>query len=78
MIRDRAHQEIKSSRSFIAMLLLCFFLGALGAHRFYAGKVGTGILMILTLGGFGLWILFDFIVILLGNFKDINGLPVKN
>jgi len=78
MIRDRSNQEIKSSRGFIAMLLLCFFLGYLGAHRFYAGKIGTGILMILTLGGFGLWVLFDFIVILLGNFKDINGLPVKN
>ena len=53
--------------------LLCFFLGALGAHRFYVGKVGTALLMILTLGGFGIWVLIDFIMILTGGFKDKEG-----
>ncbi|PKQ63398.1 hypothetical protein BZG02_08405 [Labilibaculum filiforme] len=67
----------KSDKNFIATLLLCFFLGGLGIHRFYTGKTGTGILMILTLGGFGIWILIDLIMIALGSFKDSNGLYVK-
>ena len=57
--------------------LLCFFLGNLGIHRFYVGKVGTGIVMLLTLGCVGIWTLIDFIVILCGNFKDSYGLPLK-
>ena len=57
--------------------LLCFFLGNLGVHRFYVGKVGTGIVMLLTLGCVGIWTLIDFIIILCGNFKDKYGLPLK-
>jgi len=53
--------------------LLCFFLGGLGAHRFYTGKVGTALLMILTLGGLGIWVLIDFVMILTGGFKDKEG-----
>ncbi|GHT91939.1 hypothetical protein FACS1894140_3270 [Spirochaetia bacterium] len=44
-------------------LILCLFLGSFGAHRFYIGRYITGILMIGTLGGLGLWVLIDFIVI---------------
>ena len=60
------------------MILLCFFLGGLGVHRFYAGKIGTGILMLITLGGLGIWTLIDFVIIVLGNFKDGDGLAIKN
>jgi TM2 domain-containing membrane protein YozV len=66
-----------SDRSFVATILLCFFLGTFGVHRFYAGKVGTGILMLLTLGGLGIWYLVDFILIACCVFKDKNGLPIK-
>jgi TM2 domain-containing membrane protein YozV len=59
-----------SPKSRLAAALLAFFLGALGIHRFYVGKIGTGILMIVTLGGLGLWALIDFIVILVGAFRD--------
>ena len=41
----------KSEKGYVPMILLCFFVGGLGVHRFYAGKIGTGILMLLTLGG---------------------------
>jgi TM2 domain-containing membrane protein YozV len=60
-------------KSFVTALLLCFFLGWLGVHRFYVGKAGTGVLMLLTLGGLGLWTLIDFIMIIVGSFKDKQG-----
>ena len=61
------------TKSWIAALLLCFFVGVLGVHRFYVGKVGTGILMLITFGGFGIWTLIDFIMIAIGSFKDKQG-----
>jgi hypothetical protein len=64
-------------RSWLIALLLCIFLGALGAHRFYVGKIGTGLLQLLTLGGCGIWALIDVINILIGGFKDINGYSLK-
>lgn len=66
-----------SDKGFVPTILLCFFLGTLGVHRFYVGKVGTGVVMLLTLGGFGIWTLVDFVVIVTGNFKDSLGLQIK-
>ncbi len=51
-------------KSWIAALLLCFFLGYLGIHRFYLGYTWQGVVQLLTLGGFGIWALIDFIRIL--------------
>ena len=62
-----------SNKKMVTACLLCFFLGGLGIHRFYVGKAGTGILMILTLGGLGIWIIIDFVMILTGGFKDSEG-----
>jgi TM2 domain-containing membrane protein YozV len=60
-----------SPKSRLVAALLAWFLGVLGVHRFYVGKNGTGIAIILTIGGFfGIWPLIDFIMILLGSFKD--------
>ena len=57
--------------------VLCFFLGGLGVHRFYTGKIGTGILWLCTLGLAGVGMIVDFIMILCGSFKDSDGLPLK-
>ena len=41
------------------------------------GKIGTGVLMLLTFGGFGIWMIVDFIMIVVGRFEDADGYPVK-
>jgi TM2 domain-containing membrane protein YozV len=66
-----------SDKSITPAILLCFFLGFLGFHRFYVGKILTGILMLVTLGGLGIWQLIDLITIILGAFKDKEGLPLR-
>ena len=72
-----ANSENGSSKSRLICFLLCTFLGAIGVHRFYVGKIGTGIAMILTLGLGGLWVLIDWIVILCGNFTDAEHKFIK-
>jgi TM2 domain-containing membrane protein YozV len=74
---NRAAAAATSSKGMVPAALLCFFLGAFGIHRFYVGKIGTGILMILTLGGLGIWTLIDFVMIIVGSFKDRDGLPLQ-
>jgi TM2 domain-containing membrane protein YozV len=88
MNTDRAHHALNArpnspierhhlmAKSWIVAVLLCFFLGALGVHRFYVGKIGTGILQLITLGGLGVWVLIDFIMILIGKFTDKQGQPL--
>ena len=63
-------------KSYTATLLLSFFLGGLGIHRFYTGYIGLGILQLLTLGGCGLWSLIDFICICFNNYKTADGQPL--
>lgn len=52
---------------------LAALLGPFGAHRFYVGKTGTGTLMAVTLGGLGVWWLYDLIVVAAGDFRDADG-----
>lgn len=65
-------------KSKITALLLSIFLGSIGVDRFYLGKVGTGILKLLTAGGFGIWWLVDIILIATDQMKDSNGQPLAS
>jgi TM2 domain-containing membrane protein YozV len=62
-----------SDKSKITALLLCIFLGGLGVHRFYVGKIGTGVVWLLTGGILGIGWLIDIIMIAVGKFKDKQG-----
>lgn len=62
-----------SDRSFIATWMFSWLLGFLGVDRFYLGKVGTGIVKLLTVGGFGIWWLIDLILTLAGVQRDKQG-----
>jgi hypothetical protein len=62
-----------SDKSRAVALALCIPLGVFGAHRFYVGKIGTGLLQLCTLGGLGLWYLYDLITIASGEFRDGDG-----
>lgn len=66
-----------SDKDWLPTLLLCFFLGWLGVHRFYTGHTGIGVAQLLTLGGCGIWALIDFIMILTSGFKDVQGRQLK-
>ena len=57
-------------------LLLCIFFGCFGIHRFFVGKVGTGILYLLTAGLWGIGWLVDILLIATDSFTDSNGLPL--
>jgi hypothetical protein len=65
-----------SDKSRGVALALATILGPFGGHRFYVGKTGTGVLMALTLGGAGLWWLYDLILVASGSFRDLNDRPV--
>ncbi|MBF0485303.1 MAG: TM2 domain-containing protein [Candidatus Omnitrophica bacterium] len=77
-------QNNDSPKSKFVCLLLCVFLGWLGAHRFYTGKFGTAILMIFVTAGFSylsvfgipIWPFIDLVFILDGSFRDKDGRPV--
>jgi len=62
-----------SDRSFIATWMFAWLLGFLGVDRFYLGKIGTGVLKLLTFGGLGIWWLIDLILTLAGVQRDRDG-----
>lgn len=70
--------ENKSSKDWLITLLLCIFVGYLGVHRFYAGKIGSGVAQLLTCGGCGIWSLVDLVMILTGKFTDGEGNVITN
>jgi len=73
-VRQRSADILaNTSKKWLTTLLLAIFVGYLGVHRFYVGKIGTGVLMLLTLGGCGVWTIIDIILIATSSFKDADG-----
>ncbi|GHV85742.1 hypothetical protein AGMMS50230_13500 [Spirochaetia bacterium] len=66
-----ANRDINTN--WLVLLLLSAFLGGIGVDRFYVGKIGTGILKLITFGGLGVWWLIDLIMIVCGKFTDSKG-----
>ncbi len=67
-----------SDRSRGVALALSSALGMFGCHRFYVGKVGSGLCQLFTLGGLGIWYLYDVIMVASGSFRDADGRRVMN
>ena len=79
-IRDQARAETRAQlqptpelKKRTTAMILCIFLGCFGAHRFYVGKIGTGVLWLLTMGFCGIGALIDLICIIGGTFTDEMG-----
>jgi len=66
-------KKIPRQRHFLILFFFSFMWGTFGVDRFYMGYIGTGLLKLLTLGGFGFWAMTDMIVIMTGTFRDKEG-----
>jgi hypothetical protein len=69
--------RLASYKNKTVALILCIFLGILGAHKFYVGKTGMGLIYLFTGGICGIGWIIDIFLIIGGSFKDSNGLPLK-
>lgn len=74
----RPAEKSDRSRGIATILCALGFICVAGIHRFYVGRVGTGILWLLTGGLFGIGTIIDFVMLLTGDFTDINGLKVTD
>ena len=73
LINNRKKVCIMSDKKRWHVVLLCLAFGGMGIHRFYVGKIGTGVIQLVTLSAFGIWGLIDLIMIVTGHFTDKEG-----
>jgi TM2 domain-containing membrane protein YozV len=71
-----AGMPITSPKNPWLLIVLCLFFGIFGAHRFYVGKTGSATVQLLTMGGLGVWTVIDLVIVLFGEFTDIDGRKV--
>jgi len=70
-------QNRSINAKWLIAFLLCLIFGMFGIHRFYLNRIGSGILMLITFGGLGIWYVIDLIVMIVGGFRDGEGNFVK-
>ena len=71
------NQTAVNDKNFVLVATLCFLLGVFGVHQFYCGKVISGVLMVFTIGGLGIWALVDFVIVCFGEFTDSQRRKIK-
>jgi len=77
---DEPDEELPqaSERSRSVALVLGMLGGVFGLHRFYAGRTQSGVIMAITFGGLGMWWLYDMVMLISGEFRDADDLPLRN
>lgn len=77
---DEPDEELpqQSERSRSVGLVLGMLGGVFGLHRFYAGRTQSGVIMAITFGGLGMWWLYDMVMLISGEFRDADDLPLRN
>lgn len=73
---QQTNQQVSDS-DWTTVLILSIFLGGMGVHRFYTGHTGTGVAMLLTAGGCGIWAIYDLVMIATEQFEDAQGRVIK-
>ena len=76
-VQTNMTQPTPETKPWMTTFLLSWFLGAFGAHRFYVGKTGSAVGMLLTCGGCGIWTIVDVITLLTQKFTDKNGVILR-
>ena len=70
--------DVYNEKNWIVAVILSWFFGIFGAHRFYTGHIAIAIIQLFTLGGLCIWAMIDFILICFNQIRDINGHKLKN
>jgi len=76
-VRQKKSSSSEASRNYNTLVWLSILLGEFGVDRFYVGKVGTGLLKLITVGGCGIWWLIDVIMVCSGKFTDKDGNVIR-
>ncbi len=76
-VAERPFASLAPPRGWLSTTLLAIFFGVFGAHRFYTGYTLEGIVQLFTLGGFGIWLIIDLLLLLTGNYHDKHGRAIK-